>query len=110
MISRIRVEAFGATAAEVEATLQAAARVIYRSFDDTLPEAEPAWPADGETHIERDLAEPLGTATAWKGRMLLHLNVADDARQREVLRAMGVDVSEVFSLGASVLDSAIPTA
>lgn len=94
MISRIRIEAFGASAAEVEATLHAAASVIYRSFDDTVPDAGEKLIPDGEQHIERDLVEPAGTVDAWKGRMLLHLNVASDSRQIGVLEAMGVEVSK----------------
>lgn len=75
MISRIRIDAFGPTAAAVEHALFAA----YARFNDVLElDAMP-----GEQVIERELAEPHGTRHAFKGRMILHPDVQENAPQRK---------------------------
>lgn len=83
MVTRVRIDAEGASATEVEATLFA----VADSLDATY-----RWHASrGEQVIERQLAEPPGF-TAYRGRLTLHPNVASDSGQRDVLRAQGVDV------------------
>lgn len=78
MVTRVRIEAQGATAAEVEAHLQCAADAVA----GYLGESEPI---KGEQFIERDQSEPEGY-TAHKGRLLVYLNVASDSPQVVVLR------------------------
>lgn len=73
MITRIRIEAQGASAAEVESHLVAAA--------DAIEEAISLDGVRGEQVILREMAEPEGTSTAFQGRLIVHPNVADDARQ-----------------------------
>lgn len=75
-LTRVRLEADGHNAAEVEACLHKAATELEGHL-----QLESSW---GEQVIERDVAEPMGH-TAFRGRMILHPNVADDARQRRVL-------------------------
>jgi hypothetical protein len=75
MISRIRIDAFGASAADVEHSLF----VAYAHFNDALElNAMP-----GEQVIERDLVEPHGTRHAFKGRMILHPDTQEAAAQRK---------------------------
>lgn len=100
MISRIRIEAYAPSAAEVEATLKAAYALIVQTLEPGSRvsgsiEAEP----DDEMVIERDLVEPFGSITAFKGRMRLLLNVANDGGQVGVLRSHGVDVTTHYWSG-----------
>ncbi len=75
MISRIRIEAFGPSAAEVEHALL----VAYAHFNEVLElDAMP-----GEQVIERDVAAPHGTRHAFSGRMILHPDVQENAAQRK---------------------------
>lgn len=74
MISRIRFDAFGSTAAEVENWLRAAAS--QTNHDLALQSSF------GEQVIERSLAEPEGSRFAFKGRLILHPNTAEDAPQK----------------------------
>lgn len=75
MISRIRIDAFGASAADVEHALMAA----YARFNEVLElDASP-----GEQVIERQLEEPYGTRHAFNGRMTLHPDVQEAAPQRK---------------------------
>jgi hypothetical protein len=79
MISRVRLEAFGPTASAVDAVLiEAARRIDEAVFLDAVR---------GEQVIERVFEEPDGSRHAFKGRLLLHPNVADDARQRQAFLA-----------------------
>lgn len=99
MISRIRIEAYGASASEVEATLKAAYSLIQHALDPLEPVPTPDGPmevrmdADDEMVIERDLEVVAHTASSFRGRMRLLLNVADDGGQVKVLRDLGVDVT-----------------
>ena len=68
MISRIRIEAFGPSAADVEAQLQHAAQVA----DDGLKLDA----LQGEQVIERDCSAPADSHYSFKGRLILHPNVA----------------------------------
>jgi hypothetical protein len=68
MISRIRLDAFGRTAAEVEATLYDHADEIEKLLG--VPTAH------GECHIERTLAVPVDTVCDWSGRLLLHPDIS----------------------------------
>jgi len=83
MITRIRIEAQGASAAEVEAILHAAAQ----AFDDEYGET-----SYGEQFISRDTNEPAGH-TAFEGRLTIHPNVAHDAEQVAALARRGVPVT-----------------
>jgi hypothetical protein len=73
MISRIRIDGFGHSASEVETWLWAAAS---RMNDDLQLDA-----SFGEQVIERDLPEPHGSRHAFRGRLTLHPNTAENARQ-----------------------------
>lgn len=84
MVTRVRIEARGASAAEVEAVLHAAAAAFAEELGEDT--------AHGEQFIEREMAEPAGY-TAFSGRLILHPNVASDAPQVEALRRRGVDVT-----------------
>lgn len=85
MVTRVRIEAQGGSAAEVEATLRLVA--------DTL-ESIYGWIASrGEQVIERQMAEPEGH-TAHAGRLILHPNVASDSGQVEFLEKNGVKVTK----------------
>lgn len=77
MISRIRIEAFGHTAAEVENWLTALASRV--NFDFGLQSSF------GEQVIQRNVGEPEGTRLAFNGRLILHPNVAEDAPQRHAI-------------------------
>lgn len=76
LLSRLRLEAFGDSAAAVEWTLKRAARTIEETLD--------LEGCSGEQVIERDVGEPDGDF-AYKGRLIYHPNVADDAKQRKHL-------------------------
>lgn len=72
MISRIRIEAFGRSAAEVEHTLFVASRVLDAALDlDSR---------NGETVIERIMENVRddGSLLDWKGRTLVYANTAED--------------------------------
>ena len=79
MISRIRLDAFGESPQAVASTFEIMVAVLQ-----ALPindHADPVMP--GECVIERDLNEPDDTRHAWKGRLVLHPNVAPhDAGER----------------------------
>lgn len=94
MITRIRIEAQGATAREVEDTLRVAYFEIGKAFDSESEHRIRGYlDSDDEMVIERDLVEPAGQPTAFKGRMRLLLNIANDAGQVAVLRSHGVEPS-----------------
>lgn len=77
MVTRVRIEAMGASAAEVEAHMNAVADLLDGRFN---------WIASrGEQIIKRELGEPDGH-TAFSGRLTLHPNVADDSGQTAVLK------------------------
>lgn len=89
MISRIRIDAFGASAADVEHALFTA----YAHFNEVLElNAEP-----GEQVIERDLPEPFGTRHAFKGRMILHPDVQEAAAQRKHVERQALPVGVTTS-------------
>jgi hypothetical protein len=84
MVTRVRIDADGASAAEVERVLLAVAAALEERY---------SWLASGgEQVIERQLAEP-GGFTAFHGRLTLHPNVASDSGQVAALAAQGVVVS-----------------
>lgn len=73
MVSRVRIEAFGFSAADVERSLRLAATAM-----DAHLGLESSW---GEQVIEKDMAEPVDSVFHFKGRLILHPNVARDALQ-----------------------------
>lgn len=84
MVTRVRIEAEGASASEVEAILYATADALEERF---------TWLASrGEQVIQREVAEPDGFS-AFTGRLILHPNVASDSGQVEALAKMGVKVT-----------------
>lgn len=85
MITRVRIEAQGASAAEVEATMVAAANV----FDEGMR----LQAIRGEQVIQREFSEPCGSPTAFSGRLVIHPNVASDGSQVERLAQLGVTVT-----------------
>lgn len=68
MISRIRIEAIGVTADEVERTLYPHADEIEKLLGVTV--------CRGECVIERDVAVPDGGFSAFTGRLLLYPDVS----------------------------------
>jgi len=76
MITRIRIDAMGESAAEVEAHFRAITRLLNAIGLEVH---------EGEQHIERDSIENPGY-TAHKGRLLLHPNTATDAAQVRLLK------------------------
>ena len=84
MLTRVRLEADGCSATEVEAILHAAA--------DVLDEALNLQAIAGEQIIQREMGEPMGR-TAFTGRLVLHPNVADDAGQVAAIRDRGVPLT-----------------
>jgi hypothetical protein len=75
MITRVRLEACGPSAARVEKALVLAAQAIDGQLHLQAL-------MDGESVIERQVEEPFGGDFAWRGRLVLHANVAEDAKQR----------------------------
>lgn len=73
-LTRIRLEAEGHTASDVDFALRRAAEVME---DMLFLDASP-----GECVIQREQGEPNGAETSYSGRLILHPNVAEDARQR----------------------------
>lgn len=69
MLTRVRLEARGASATEVELILYPHAEHIERLLNVTV--------GRGECVIERDRAEPDGPF-AWKGRLVLHPDMSDE--------------------------------
>lgn len=80
MVTRVRIEAHGASAAEVEAHLNAVASAIRDMIEGVGDGFEL-----GQMVIQREEGEPAGH-TAFSGRGLLYLNVASDAGQVGWLR------------------------
>lgn len=68
MISRIRLEAFGATADEVERTLYPHAEEIEKLLGRPV--------SYGQCVIERKLDEPSGSRFAFEGRLILHPDIS----------------------------------
>ena len=81
VITRIRIDAHAASAAEVELILGRAAGTINRKL---MLEASEA----GELVIERDVGNP-DSELSFHGRLLLHANVAVDAEQRQCRALVG---------------------
>lgn len=84
MITRIRIEGRGATAAEVEAHMNAIADALDEKFD--------LQSGRGGQFIQRDAKEPDGY-TAFTGKMTMYPNVASDSGQVAALSALGMNVS-----------------
>lgn len=85
MVTNVRIDADGQTAAEVEKLLHGVADALDEQF---------GWIASrGELVIERQLAEPEGAHTAFHGRLKLHPNVASDSGQVDAFRRRGIEVS-----------------
>jgi hypothetical protein len=70
MISRIRIDAYGRTASDVEAQLLDFATAC----DEKVGASSCAY---GEMVIERQLEEPYGSDFAFKGRQLLHPSIGE---------------------------------
>lgn len=87
MITRVRIEAEGGSASEVEAQLT--------KFAAALDEMMGWLASDGEQVIERQLVEPSGH-TAHKGRLILHPNVASDSGQVAWFTASGVKLTKPY--------------
>lgn len=64
-IARVRIDAYGESAGEVEATL-----LEYASRCDAASQASEV--AYGECVIERNLDEEWGKTYSWRGRLILH--------------------------------------
>lgn len=77
MVSRIRLDAFGETAAAVEQALNTAAHKINEAL-----EADAA--LDGDMVIERSSAEPYGTRHAYRGRLSIHPDTQETLAQGTV--------------------------
>lgn len=73
MVTRVRIDAMGASAAEVEKHLHAIANVIAETVGEGVPHL-------GQQLISRADSESVGH-TAHEGRLLVYLNTADDAPQ-----------------------------
>lgn len=73
MIFRVRVEAYGYSAADCENSLRKAA--------DAMDVHLGLEASRGEQVIEKDAGEPEGSLFHFKGRLILHPNVARDALQ-----------------------------
>ncbi len=73
MVFRVRVEAYGYSAADCENSLRKAADAmdVHLGLEATR----------GEQVIEKDSGEPEGSLFHFKGRLILHPNVADSALQ-----------------------------
>lgn len=95
MVTRVRIDADGATATEVEAVLRAVAEALEERYTWLAPL--------GEQVIERQLAEPEGATTAFRGRLTLHPNVASDSGQVEALAAQGVQVTRPYWTAADAV-------
>ncbi len=88
MVTRVRIDAEGATAGEVEAIFHAVAEALEERY---------GWlAAPGEMVIERQLAEPIGSHTTFSGRTTLHPNVASDSKQVEALEKQGVEITRPY--------------
>lgn len=81
MVTRVRIEAHGDSAAEVERHINALASAI----SEAVGEREAVAGMLGQMVIQREEGEPAGH-TAFSGRGLLYLNVANDAPQVEWLK------------------------
>lgn len=73
MVTRVRIEAQGASAAEVEGHINAVAKAIGQLMGELVEDT-------AGLVIQRDEKEPAGH-TAFNGRGLVYLNVAHDAPQ-----------------------------
>lgn len=73
MIFRVRVEAYGYSAADCENSLRKAA--------DAMDVHLGLEASRGQQVIEKDAAEPEGSLFHFKGRLILHPNVSDTAAQ-----------------------------
>jgi hypothetical protein len=67
MLTRIRLDALGYTAEEVERTLYPHADKIEKLIGRGI--------SRGECVIERDVVEPDDSKFAWKGRLVLHVDI-----------------------------------
>lgn len=91
MITRIRIDAQGATAAEVESHLHWMAAQIAEALGEVAGTPDPQTKREptiscGEQLIERQVREQQGSFCAHTGRLIVHPNVADDAPQVQRLR------------------------
>lgn len=94
-VTRIRLEAMGRSASEVEGELIRAAREI-----------QPGTPL-GDVVIERDNAEPDGSRTAWKGRGTMHPNTAELEQSGEILPRKVMILTEFGASHASVAEELV---
>ena len=76
MISRIRIEGNGRSAADVETQ--------FLRFLDVIEGHVDSQASTGELFIQREQGEPEGP-TAFSGRMLIYLNVSPDGEQTRTL-------------------------
>ena len=85
MITRIRVEADGASAREVEEHLHAVANYLEPMLGGSM--------SRGDQHIQQENGEPNGTRFAFQGRLTLHPDTSSDAPQVAGLQGRNVDVT-----------------
>ena len=98
MITRIRVEADGASAREVEEHLHAVANYLEPLLGGSM--------ARGDQHIQQENGEPNGSRFAFQGRMTLHPDTSSDAPQIASLleRKVSVTVDKTpWDLGGVIL-------
>lgn len=75
MISRIRLEASGTTMGDVDSDLRDLAKQVRDLFWRPVLE--------GEHVYERQMGEPAGADTAYKGRLILHPDISTVPQMRE---------------------------
>lgn len=83
-VGRVRIDAFGESASEVEATL-----LEYAGRCDAATQASEV--TYGECVIERNLEEQYGAPYSWRGRMILHPTIGtieSSQRATEALAAV----------------------
>lgn len=83
-VSRVRIDVFGRTAAEVESTL-----LQFGGRCDSASEAHGC--AYGECVIERNLQEEWGDYYSWKGRLVLHPNIGEMTASERAKEALSSD-------------------
>lgn len=77
VVARVRIDVFGSSASEVEATLLA-----YGKRCDAAANRPSC--AYGECVIERNLAEEWGNHFSWRGRLILHPDVGTEQTSQRI--------------------------
>lgn len=83
-IARVRIDAYGESASEVEATL-----LEYASRCDAAMQASEC--AYGECVIERNLEEQWGETYSWRGRLILHPTIGSIPSSERAANAVSAD-------------------